>query len=122
MRQANLQQAADAAAVGAVSRTSPGYEAALQMTADGPIADSVTKVNTQGLFDANFHKSGETTVSSVSGSACSGATLVCKTGTVVSSVVTVNGTFAPNFLGLIGQHSIKLSLRRLTPRTTSRCT
>ena len=103
MRQSQLQQAADAAAVGAVSRNSPGYKAALQMTSDGTVPDSTTLTNTQAIFTADWHASPNTTVSSVSGNAapCNGGTIVCKSGTVVYSAVTVTGTFTPSFLGLL---------------------
>ena len=109
MRQSNLQQAADAAAVGAVARYSPGYQAALTMTLSGPVSDSITVVNDQAIFTANRTASTDTTVTAIAGSACGGSTLVCKNGTAVQSKVSVTGTFTTSFLGLIGQPSIKLA-------------
>ena len=55
MRQASLQQAADAAAVGAVARNSPGYKYAVNsMTGYGAVPDSVTSTGTAAIFNANW--------------------------------------------------------------------
>ncbi len=117
MRQASLQQAADAAAVGAVARSSPGYQAAVKMTSDGAVPDSVTATNTQAIFNADWRNPSDTTVSALAGSACGGGTLVCRStntsgttvSTTVSSKITVSGTFTPTLLAFFGQKSIKLS-------------
>jgi Flp pilus assembly protein TadG len=103
MRQAQLQQAADAAAVGAVARSSPGYTAAVQMSSDGVVPDSTTKPNAQAIFEANLAQSSDITVSAVTGNAtpCSSGTIVCKSGTTVYSEISVTGTYQPYFLGLL---------------------
>ena len=109
MRQSNLQQAADAAATGAVARNSPGFQYALNTVGPGPIPDSVTETNAQAIFSANWRASGDTAPTAISGNACGGATLVCKQGTAVMSSVQVSGTFTPSFLGLMGLKKIALS-------------
>ena len=118
-RQAQLQQAADAAAVGAVSRNSPGYVYAVnKMTSNGPVPDSVTSATTQALFNANWKNPKDTTTPVITGYACSNppqvSTLVCKQTTplsavTVNSALTVTATLTPTFLGLVGQKSIQLT-------------
>ena len=115
MRQAQLQQAVDAAAVGAVSRTSPGYVYAVnKMTADGAVPDSVTATTAQALFNANWNNPKDSTTPVLTGSSCGGPTLVCKQTTPLSAV-TVNSaikattTLTPAFLGMIGQKSVQLT-------------
>ena len=119
MRQSQLQQAADAAAVGAVSRSSPGYVYAVSnMTSDGPVPDSVTSATTQALFNANWNSPKDTTTPVISPASCIGLsktpTLVCKQTTplsavTVNSALTATATFTPSFLGMVGQKSVKLS-------------
>ncbi len=114
MRQASLQQAADAAAVGAVARSSPGYKYAVNtMAAYGSIPDSVTASTTSAVFNANWKQPNDTTTPAIAGTSCGGSTLVCKqltpTSVVsVSSIITVSAAYTPSFLGLVGQKSIKL--------------
>ena len=110
MRQAQLQQAADAAAIGAVARNSPGFEAAVLMPGDGPIADSITQTNAQAIFNANWRSPAGTTPPTIVGASCGGATLVCKTGLVVSSKVAITSVFTTAFLGIFGQHTINLGV------------
>ncbi len=102
MRQSNLQQAADAAAVGAVARSSPAYQAALLMTGDGTVTASNIQSNALAIFNANRRTSGDTSTPSFNIS-------IVKTGLTVSSTVTASATFAPSFLGLIGKHGINLA-------------
>ena len=104
MRQAQLQAAVDAAAVGAVSRGSPAYLAALQMSSTGTSTVTAPNevANAQAIFDANRRNANDTSVTPIT-------VAVTKTGTVVSSVVSDTGTFTPSFLGLIGQHTIQLA-------------
>ena len=119
MRQSQLQQAADAAAVGAVSRGSPGYLYAVNnMTSTGPVPDSVTSASTQALFNANWNNPKDTTTPVITGYACSTppqvSTLVCKQTTplsalTVNSALTATATLTPSFLGLVGQKTIKLT-------------
>ena len=110
MRQAQLQQAADAAAVGAISRNSPGYIIAQGMVSDGVVPDSspapnnpslTVLANTQAIFNSNWHSSPDTVVKSISGNADGDGTIVYKKGLEVDAVVTVSGTFSPSFLQLL---------------------
>jgi Flp pilus assembly protein TadG len=109
MRQSQLQQAADAAAVGAVARNSPGYLAALQMSSDGGVPDSTTKANTQAIFSANWKGPADSTAASITGnsSPCNAGTIVCKSGTTVYSAVSVTGAFKSTFLGLLDWFGLK---------------
>ncbi len=109
MRQAQLQAAVDAAGVGAVARTSPGYKYALNMPVDGLVPDTITLTGAQGLFAANWRGWNDTTVSAVFGNACGGSTLVCKQGTAVKSNVQATGVFKTSFLSLIGHPTISLN-------------
>ena len=102
MRQSNLQQAADAAAVGAVARSSPGYQAALTMSGNGQVTASNLNPNALAIFNANRRASGDTSIPNFTVD-------VEKNGTVVSSTVTASDTFSTSFLGLIGQRSIHLA-------------
>jgi Flp pilus assembly protein TadG len=101
-RQAALQQAADAAAVGAVARASPAYQAALAMNSDGAVSASNLQTNAQAIFNANLKNSGSMSTPTFTVS-------VNKTGSAVSSTVTTTSSYAPMFLGLIGQKSIALA-------------
>jgi Flp pilus assembly protein TadG len=109
MRQAQLQQSVDAAAVSVVARYSDVYTTALTMTSDGPVVPSPNDVtqNAQAVFNANYQTNGPTTLNSFSVSAQ-------KTANVVSATVTASGAFQPNFLGLIGITSIPLSATSVT--------
>jgi len=49
---AKLQSAADAASVAAIAQKSPGYNAAVLMSGDGPVPDAVTDANK--IFDLNM--------------------------------------------------------------------
>ncbi|WP_174300826.1 TadE/TadG family type IV pilus assembly protein [Caulobacter sp. S45] len=117
MRQTALQQAADAAAVGAVARASAGYQAALKMTSDGSVPDSVTASGVQAIFNADWRNPSDTVVTGLTGNACGAGTLVCRStktsgttvSTTVSSAVTVSGTFTPALLAFFGEKTIKLS-------------
>ncbi len=114
VRQASLQQAADAAAVGAVARSSPGYKYAVNnMIGYGSVPDSVTSTGTAAVFNANWKQPGDTTTPVIAGTSCGGSTFVCKQLTPasvvsVNSVITISAAYTPSFLGLIGQKSIKL--------------
>ena len=102
MRQAQLQQSLDAAALAAIARNSPAYQAAITMTTDGVVTAPNEADQTQAIFNANHAVSNDTTVQPIS-------VAVTKTGSVVSSTATVNGAFIPSFLGLVGISSIRLS-------------
>ncbi len=101
-RRAQLQQAADAAAVAAVARYSPGYQAANQLTAGGAVPDATTSSSTNGVFNANWSNHGDTTAPKLTGTSCGGATFVCRQGTNVYSAMTATATFTPSFLGVLG--------------------
>ncbi len=117
MRQAALQQAADAAAVGAVSRSSPGYQAAAKMSADGSVPASITAASTQAVLNADWRTPRDTIATALVGNACGGGTLVCRSTTTsgstvtttVSSAISVSATFTPTILGFFGHKSIKLT-------------
>jgi hypothetical protein len=53
---AKMQAAADAASVGSISKSSPGYLAATKMTSDGLLSDSVADAN--NLFHGNLNATG----------------------------------------------------------------
>ena len=103
MRQSNLQQAADAAAVGAVARSSPAYQAALLMTGDGTVTAANIQSNALGIFSANRRTSGDTNIPNFNVS-------VQKVSNTITSTVTASGTFTPSFLGLIGRKNITLAV------------
>ena len=114
MRQAQLQQAADAAAVGAISRKSPGYTYAVSnLSSSGSVPDSVTQPNTTAIFNANWGSASDTTSPTISGASCGGTTLVCKQTTplsavTVNSVVNASATYTPYFASFLGASSVKL--------------
>ncbi len=101
-RRAQLQQAADATAVSAVARYSPGYEAANQLTAGGAVPDSTTSASANGVFNANWSGHRDTTAPQLTGTSCGGSTFVCRSGTNVYAAMTVTATFTPSFLGVLG--------------------
>lgn len=96
----DLQAAADAAAVGSVAVSSPAFQAAGTMSADGPIDVGIT--DAKNLFNAQVSGDVKADVTSL------GAT-VTKTGTEVSSVVTFKASVPTHFMQLAGYHSISVS-------------
>jgi len=95
-----LQAAADAAAVGSLSKTSPAFVAAGSMTSDGPIAVGVTDAT--NIFSANVSGLTGYTLTSLS-------PVVQKTGSTVTSVVSFTASVPAYFLGVIGIQNMTMS-------------
>lgn len=88
---AELQDASDAASVGAVGVTSAAFQAAIAMSGDGPIAAGSTQA--QNIFNSDMPVNGD----------LSGTTFtanVSKTGTTITSVITAKSTYKSAILGL----------------------
>ena len=86
-----LQDAADAASVGAVGVTSSAFQAGIAMVGDGPIASGSTQAQT--IFNSNLPNNSDlanTTFTAV----------VAKTGTTINSVISVKSTYKSAILGL----------------------
>ena len=95
-----LQAAADAAAVGSLSKTSPAFVAAGSMTSDGPIAVGVTDAT--NIFSANVSGLTGYTLTTLS-------PVVQKTGSTVTSVVSFTASVPAYFLGVIGIQNMTMS-------------
>ena len=96
-----LQDAVDAASVGAVATNSPGFIAGQSMVANGPIAVGVT--NATAIFNRNA--ANILIMSNISLSAS-----VSKNNGYINSTVTATGTYSPIFLGLFRITSLPLSV------------
>jgi Flp pilus assembly protein TadG len=90
---AKLQAAADAATVASVSTNSPGYLAATTMAGDGTVPAGVT--DAQNIFNGNIN--GVTGYTGLSLSA-----QVTKTGSQLTSVVSLTANVTSTFLSIIG--------------------
>jgi Flp pilus assembly protein TadG len=90
---ARLQAAADAAAVGAIAKTSAAYTAAQSMTTDGSIASGVTAAT--NIFNADI--SGKTGFSVTAFNAD-----VQRTGQQVTATITFTATLPTFFMQLLG--------------------
>jgi Flp pilus assembly protein TadG len=90
---AKLQAAADAASVGAVSRTSPAYIAAGAMSGDGAISAGVD--DAKKIFTGNMADETGYTLDSV-------VAVVSKASNVVSAKVTFSATISTMFMNVIG--------------------
>ncbi|MBN8986608.1 MAG: pilus assembly protein [Rhizobiales bacterium] len=89
-----LQAAIDAASVGSVSKTAPGFIAAGAMTSDGPIPAGVTDAT--NIFNGNM--------SGVSGYSLNSMTpVVTKTAGVVTSTIQFSANIPTMFLGVVGK-------------------
>ena len=95
-----LQSAVDAASVGSVSRTAPGFLAAGSMTGDGPIAAGVT--DAAKLFNVNMMSVTGYTLNSVT-------PVMTKTGSVITSTVQFSASVPTVFLGVMGKASMTLT-------------
>jgi Flp pilus assembly protein TadG len=91
-----LQDAADAAALSAITANSAAMLAAGSMSGDGPIAAGSTQAQT--MFTADI-AAANATVTSLS-------TPVTKTGRSVSAVVTATATIPSLFLGVMGKTTL----------------
>ena len=104
MRQAQLQAAADAAAIASVARNSPAYNDAVNMPYSSgtvTLSDPAIAQQAQAVFNADLQNTHDATPTF--------NLVVTKTGTTVSSVVTTSTSYAPAFLGLIGRNSVPLA-------------
>jgi len=96
-----LQSAIDAASVGSVSRTSPGFIAAGSMTSDGPIPAGVTDAT--NIFNANMSGStGAFTLNNMTPT-------MNKTGSVITTVVQFSAQVPMMFLGVIGKTHVTVT-------------
>ena len=95
-----LQSAIDAASVGSVAKSSPGFIAAGSMTSDGPIPVGVTDAT--NIFNANM--------SGVPGYTLNSMTpVMTKTGSVITSTAQFSATVPMVFLGVIGKTSVTVT-------------
>lgn len=88
---AELQDAADAASVGAVGVTSAAFQAGITMAGDGPIAAGTTQA--QNIFNSDLPTNGDLSGTSFTAN-------VSKTGTTITSVISVKSTYKSAILGL----------------------
>ena len=96
-----LQDAVDAASVGAVATNSPGFIAGQLMTGNGSIAVGVT--NATAIFNSNA--ANITIMTSVTP-----AVSVTKLNGYINATVTATGTYSPIFLGIFGITSLPLTV------------
>ncbi len=95
-----LQSAADAASVGSVARTSPGFIAAGSMTGDGTIPAGVNDATK--IFSANMN--------GVTGYTLNSATpTMTKAGNLITSTVAFSAAVPTMFLGVIGKNSMTVT-------------
>ena len=97
---AKLQSAADAASVGSISKTSPAFVAAGNMTGDGSVAAGVTDAT--NIFNANLQGAAGYTLTSV-------APTVTKSGATLTTVVTFSADVPTMFMSLIGKSSMTVT-------------
>lgn len=95
-----LQSAVDAASVGSVSRTAPGFLAAGSMTGDGPIAAGVTDATK--LFNVNMMGVTGYTLNSLT-------PVMTKAGSVITSTVQFSANVPTMFLGVMGKASMTVT-------------
>jgi Flp pilus assembly protein TadG len=103
-----MQDAADVASLAAIAVNSPGYKAGTSMTSDGAIAAGVTQA--KAVFATDMRAHDELTGTTVTAD-------VNKISTVLKATVTVNSTYKPFMLGMMG-----LSTMPLTVTSTSSAT
>jgi len=97
---AKLQSAVDAASVGSVAKSSPGFIAAGSMTSDGPIPAGVT--DAANIFNANMNGVPGYTLNSMTPD-------VTKKGGVITSTIQFSANLPTMFLGVIGKGSITVT-------------
>jgi hypothetical protein len=95
-----LQSACDAASVGSVSKTSPGFIAAGSMTSDGPIPAGVTDAT--NIFNANMNGVPGYTLDSMT-------PVMTKKASIITSTVQFSASIPTMFLGLIGKTSVTVT-------------
>jgi Flp pilus assembly protein TadG len=99
---AKLQSAADAASVVAISQNSPGYAAAVLMTADGSIAPGLA--DAKNIFNGNVSNFSN----SFSNLNLTGTT-VTKTGSKLNSTVTFSADVPVTFMQVVGFKKLTVS-------------
>jgi Flp pilus assembly protein TadG len=103
-----MQAAADAASVGAISQSSPGYTAAEAMSSDGSVAAGVTDAN--NIFMSNLCGPTPTGCTNVTGySNLTVTPTVTKTGSKLTSVVNFTAQVPATFLRVIGYQTLGIS-------------
>ncbi|MBR1270250.1 pilus assembly protein [Bradyrhizobium sp. AUGA SZCCT0222] len=95
-----LQAAIDAASVGSVAKSAPGFIAAGSMTSDGPIPAGVTDAT--NIFNANMNGVTGYTLNSMTPA-------MTKAGSVITSTVQFSATVPMLFLGVIGKTSVTVT-------------
>ena len=106
--QSKMQSAADAASVGSISQSSPGYAAAEAMSGNGSVAVGVTDAN--NIFMGNLcgpRTGGCTNVAGYSNLVVSST--VTKSGSGLTSVVTFTAQVPTVFLNVIGYQTMNIS-------------
>jgi Flp pilus assembly protein TadG len=106
--QSKMQSAADAASVGSISQSSPGYAAAEAMSGNGSVAVGVTDAN--NIFMGNLcgpRTGGCTNVTGYSNLVVSST--VTKSGSGLTSVVTFTAQVPTVFLNVIGYQTMNIS-------------
>lgn len=98
---AQLQDAADAASVGSIAVNSDAFKAGVAMTGDGPVPTGA--VQAQNIFNNDMR-----TPSDLSG--VTSAAVITKTGTTITSVVTVKAVYTSAILGLVNNSFAHLPL------------
>ncbi len=107
-----MQAAADAASVGSISQSSPGYTAAKSMSSNGTVTVGVTDAN--NIFNSNLCVAQQPPLAAgcVPVTAYSNLTVtptVTKTGTTLSSVVTFSAQVPTVFLKVVGFQELTVS-------------
>jgi Flp pilus assembly protein TadG len=103
-----MQAAADAASVGSIGQSSPGYAAAELMTGNGSIAAGVTDAT--NIFMGNLCGPQPGGCSNVTGySNLTVTPTVTKNGSTLTSVVTFNAQVPTTFLKVIGFQTLPIS-------------
>ena len=103
-----MQAAADAASVGSIGQSSPGYAAAQLMTGNGSIAAGVT--DAKNIFMGNLCGPQPGGCSNVTGySNLTVTPTVTKSGTTLTSVVTFTAQVPTTFLNVIGFQTLTIS-------------
>ena len=95
-----LQSAVDAASVGSVAKTAPGFIAAGSMTGDGPIQAGVADATK--LFNANMNGVTGYTLNSVN-------PVMTKTGSVINSTIQFSAEIQTTFLKLMGKDTVTVT-------------
>ncbi len=92
-----MQDAADVASLAAIAVNSAGYKAGTTMAGDGPIAAGVAQA--QSVFATDMRVHNELTAVAVNAD-------VTKTRSTLKAVVTVEGTYKPFMLGMMGLNTM----------------